>query len=103
MMVVLGIGQEPLMKLVAPDLIDPMMTIRAAFHTRPRPQAPCNITIGVHDCILHDHIMPAMIPLTFQSRVENILCKSSPGISLFKIGDVDYRPYPIAQKEHSLK
>src|SRR5258706_7461599 len=99
MMVVLGIGQEPLMKLVARDLIDAMMTIRAAFHTRSSSQAPCNITIGIHDCILHDHVMPAMIPLTFQSSVEDILCKSIPGIGLFKIGDVDYRPYPIAQKE----
>src|SRR5260221_11997561 len=80
-----------------------MMAVRTSLHAWTSTQTSCDISIGIHHCILHDHIMSAMVSMTFYGSVEDLVRVPFPGIVLFKVADLNNPPDPVAEEEHPLK
>src|SRR5260221_7106513 len=80
-----------------------MMAVRTSLYARAGTQTSCDVSISIHHCILHDHIMSAMVAMTFYGSVEDLVRIALPGIVLFKVADLNDPPDPVAEEEHPLK
>src|SRR5690349_22024671 len=98
-MVVLGIRQIPLPEFVAPDLVDTVMSVWPTLHARSRAQAARDVTIRIHNSVLDDHVMSAMIALPIQPVIQDLLSNTLSRIRRLKVADMDHRPDPVAQHE----
>src|SRR5687767_2781029 len=99
MMIEFCIRQKPLLVFVKPYFIHTMVAV-SFFHSRSRTQAPCNISICIHDGILHNHVVPAMKTLSLRCSIYNTLRMIITRIRITKIIYWYLLPDPVPQQQY---